>query len=86
MSFSRILVARYTIEACVQLTREWCRRAHWFYMCFVDAEDQDLFFYTPEHVTGYVETEKFLDFMIALPVESAAFEEGFTLCPRMAAG
>ena len=59
-------------DAVVELAREYCRRGEYFYMLFVGNSDIE---YTPEVVSAYPESERFLDWACALDLEDPVYDE-----------
>ena len=77
---ARFGFSKYGRAQAHQLCREYCRRGEYFCQLWVESDcGDDEFEYRDEHVAGYVEDMEWLNFMIALPAESAAFARGMEL-------
>ena len=61
-------------ENCLALCKEWCRRAHYFFVLYVQAE-VDEYEYTDAILASYEQQEEWLDFITAIPIESPAFDK-----------
>ncbi len=61
-----------------EVAREYCRRAEYFYLLCLEADDED-FEHEAAHVNSYVEGLPWLDFTAVLRVEDPAFLHGLQL-------
>jgi len=61
------------------LGREFVRRSEFFINAYVEADDQTSFRYTQAICDLYEEHQEFRDWMLALPITSAAFARGHAL-------
>ena len=68
----------YGREGAHQLCREWCRRAEYFYQIWLETEEAG-FEFNQAHADGYEESVEWLDYMISLPAEDAAFARGMEI-------
>ena len=66
------MLGRYGRDGACALSREWARRADYFYRLFLDAGDP-AFTYKQYHVDACPESEVFLDYLTGLVAEDPVF-------------
>jgi hypothetical protein len=59
----------HTKEGANELAKEWCRKGHYFFESFLDAESPDEFDFTDLQAT-YAPSEEFMDWALSIDLES----------------
>ena len=79
--------SRHTPEGALEMAREYCRRAHYFFKFFMDCEEGwEEFTYNQAHLDGYTWHLDWLNFMCELPEGCESFKRGTEvqeICPRL---
>lgn len=69
---------KYGREGAVQLSKEYCRRSHFYFMLFVQSGTDD-FAFTPEALQSYQEGSEWLDWLCSLGNEDPGFKRGLAM-------
>ena len=69
-----IYAGHYGQDNSVQLAKAWARKANWLCQVWADAGSSHDFAYSQEQIDAYTESDEFLDWALAMDVESPAFD------------
>ncbi len=65
---------KYTREGATHLAKEYCRRSHYFFMRWLNSDDED-FQFTEAVTDEYQEQEEWLEWVLSMSHEDPCFDK-----------